>query len=314
MILSYANGTLLGSSGPLYAPDGPIAAPEVTEIPVDGPPPGQSAPSEPPAPAPGKGQSAPPKATKPPAQAPGKGKPAAPSHFHKWVGPDGREHTFADQKELNEFLTKSHMFQSDYSRKSEENKRMAERIRQREKELEKQAEEFKKTREQFASFDKARSTHPDAFKKFADSILAPPSPDESYNQIMSALDERFKPLEERLNDLFSERQFNEEQEKIFSSLSEEFPDLNRGEVEEFMSSLVNDPIAMTRAMVHAMQHRKSLQSGSPEQEQLAAEAAAAAKRNGRMLPGGAPSPAEVEYASVEEARRAGINDARAQGL
>jgi hypothetical protein len=206
------------------------------------------------------------------------------------------------------------MFQSDYSRKSAENKRLSEQLQTRLKEIEKQSEQIAKAREQFSSFEKARQTHPDAFKRFADSILAPPSPDESFSRIESMLEERFKPLEERLNDLFAEKEFNAEQEKIFAALSEEFPDLNRDEVEEFMSSLVNDPTAMTRAMVHSMLYRKGLQQGSPEQEQLAAEAAAAAKRNGRMLPGGKPQVAEASYGSVEEARRAAKEAAQAQGL
>lgn len=316
-MLPYVNGTLLGFGGPLFSPEGLVGS---TEIPAEAPSPGQSGPSEPPAAATDKGQTPPPagkakagKGAKPSAPPTGTGKQAAPTHFHKWVGPDGREHTFADQKALDEFLNKSHMFQADYTRKTQDHTRAMEALQRQRQELETHAKSLKELRERYQSFEKASKTHPDAFKQFADRILAPASADESFSQITSLLDERLSPLEQKLDDLFAEREFNSEQDNVFTRLTEEFPELDRRAVEDFMGNLVNDPLEMTRAMVHALQYRKSLQEGSPEQQQRAAEAAAAARRNGRMLPGGAPPSTEREFGSIKEAHEAARADALAQG-
>lgn len=285
-----------------------------TQIPVQSPPTGQPGPSEPPAAAPAKGQSSPAKGKKPAAPPPGKGQPAAPAEPFYWtLGPDGRRHEFADRKELDEHFKKALNFQSDYSKKTEEAARYAERLRSREQELENQAKSLKELRERYNSFEKASKSHPDAFKSFADRIMGPPSGDETFSSLKSLLDERLSPLEKKLEDIFSERDFNREQDTVFTKLAEEFPDLDRAGVEDFMGTLVNDPLAMTRAMVHALQYRKTLQEGSPEQQQRVAEAAAAAKRNGRMLPGGSPPAGERSFNTLEEAKQAALADARSQG-
>ena len=72
-------------------------------------------------------------------------------------------------------------------------------------------------------------------------------------------------------------------------------DVDRAEVEELMQTLAGDNVGLARAMAHALQHRKSLQPSSPEEQQRIAEIAAS-KRNGRMIPGGAPPAGKVHSA------------------
>lgn len=293
------------------------------EIALDGPPPGEPGPPEPPAPAPGPGPSKPvagaksPAGKKPPAPAPGKGKPAAAKKFyHEHIAPDGRKHTFADAKALNDALSQSFMSQSDYSKKSKVNADYATRLKQREKELETLSESLKKQGEKYASFEKASRTHKPAFDTFSEAILTPPSADGTYDRIMSAMDEKFKGFEEKLtplSDFKEQQQFDSGRDEVFASLLEELPEMNREEVEQLMDTSAGDPLTLTRMFAYAAAHIKTLQPGSPEQQRSVASAAAA-KKKGHLLAGPTATPPDVEYVNIEEARQAGLTDARAQGL
>ena len=286
------------------------------EEPLEGLPAGEPAAPEPPAPASAPGPALPP-GKAPTAPAPGPGKPAAAKKmFHTFISPDGRAHEFESPEALNEAMKSSFMSQKSYSKKTADLATQISKIRAREAELEKTAGSQKEMAEKFKGFKQFMESRPDTFQRFAQEVRTPPSPEESYSQLTSLLDERFKGFEEKLapfNDFMAQQAFDRDQNSVFETLSGEMPDMDRAEVEELMQTLAGDNVGLTRAMAHALQYRKGLQPGSPEEQQRLAEIAAS-KRNGRMIPGGSPPAAKVRFKDNEEAKRQGLLDAQAQGL
>ena len=130
---------------------------------------------------------------------------------------------------------------------------------------------------------------------------------------VKGLFENFEKKLAPLNDFQQQSEFNSGRDEVFTALLEEMPDMNREEVERLMETSADDPLTLTRMFGYAAAHMRTLQPGSPEQQRSVAEAAAA-KKKGRLLAGPTAAPGEVEYVNIEEARQAGLTDARAEGL
>ena len=276
---------------------------------------GEPAAPEPPAPAPAPGPAAP---AAPAAPAPGPGKPtpaAIKKAYYEHTTPDGRLHSFADKPALDEAMKSSFMSQQDYSKKTEQIAKQVATLRAREAEVEKSAASNKEVGEKYAGFKKFYEAKPDAYARLQQAVETPPSPDEAYSQLTSMMDGRFSEFKEMLqpfNDFMAQQAYEKNQDSVFSSLGEEMPDMDRAEVEELMTTLAGDEVGLARAMAQALQFRKGLPAGSPEEQRRIAELATK-KKNGRMLTGGAPPPAEANYANFEEAKRAALADAQAAG-
>ncbi len=284
------------------------------EEPLEGPPAGPPAAPEPPAPAPAPGPAAP-AAPAAPAPGPGKPTPAAVKAFYEHTTPDGRLHSFADKTALDEAMKSSFMSQQDYSKKTKALATQVGTLRAREAEVEKSAASNKEIGEKYSGFKKFYESKPDAYARLQQAVETPPSPDESFAQLTSMIEEKFKGFEEKLtpfNDYMAQQAFEKNQNSVFDTLGEEMPDMDRTEVEGLMTTLAGDEVGLARAMAQALQFRKGLPAGSPEEQRRIAELATK-KKNGRMLTGGNPPPADVGYANIEEAKRAALANAKAAG-
>jgi hypothetical protein len=209
--------------------------------------------------------------------------------FHSYTGDDGKIQSWKTPDELNDFIKKSGMFQSDYTRKTQA-------LSQERDGFKKEMDEFKKSREEWEKNEKAKydrynevlSTRPDIQRILAESVNKPPTPDAMFERAQSYTDEKSTTLEERIAAIEQqgeEARLEQERDKAFGELEQEIQGFDRQTVMDTLQTLdAGDPKSLMAMIFKASKY-------NPVEMQEKVEEKIAAKAGAKMVPGGGgPAP------------------------
>ena len=230
--------------------------------------------------------------------------------FHSYTGDDGNTQSWKTPDELNDFIKKSGMFQSDYTRKTQG------LAADRKKFVDEQSA-FKKSQEEWTSGDKAKydrysqvlSTRPDIQRMLADAVNRPPTPDAAFERAQNYTDEKSTSLEERIAAIErqgEEAKLEQERDKAFGELEGEIPGFDRNTVMDALKTLdAGDPKSLM-AMIYKSSKYNPVEMQQEVEEKIAANAGA------KMVPGGGGPPkkskgsTDLNTAKEEAMREAGL--------
>lgn len=227
--------------------------------------------------------------------------------FHSFTGDDGKTQSWKTADELNGFLKKSGMFQSDYTKKTqglaEERRKFAQ-----------DQEAFKKSQGEWETGDKAKydryssvlSSRPDIQRMLADAVNKPPTPDVAYERAQNYTDEKSTSLEQRIAAIESqgeEAKLEQARDAAFGELETEIPGFDRNTVMESLKTLdASDPKSLMAMIWKAKNY-------NPVEMQQDAEQKIAAKAGASMLPsGGGPAKKSKGSADPKTAREEAMKE------
>ena len=231
--------------------------------------------------------------------------------FHSYTGEDGNVQSWKTPDELNDFIKKSGMFQSDYTRKSQtreaEYRKRMEEVEKKEKEWLKQKEAWEKNeKSKYDRYNEALSRRPHIAQQLARLVDQPTSPDEIFDRSRSYADERYSNLEQELKSIkqrFEEEQLEKERDKYFVELEEELPGFKRDEVMEALQTM--DAGDMKSLMATIWKANKY----NPVEMQEQVEQTIVKNKGAKMAPGGGqPLPKNTGSIDPKQAREEAMRE------
>ena len=236
--------------------------------------------------------------------------------FHTYTGADGKKTDFGTADDLDGFLSKSAMFQSDYTRKTQalsaREKELQAEHDKRTKEHEANTESLNKAMKRYSDFETQMARNPMKARQMESIVNRPTGPDEILERAQAALEEKMNPMLERL-DAFEADQKQKELEatrdQIEAEMAAEYSDFNKDEVRTLLNSLNPENLKGLYETMH-----KATRYQSPLEARKAVEQDLARKESAGLVSGGGSPPSETPsgFQTPQEATRQAYKDAGIQ--
>lgn len=212
---------------------------------------------------------------------------------------------FRNAQELEREFKDSYLRRADYQRKTQTLAEQRKEVEQRQKELEDQYKEFVRKKQTYDQWDQTLKSRPDLYNKLLQ-IGTNPGPETYGLKAQAYADEKIKSLEDKLNSILEERQYekkNKELEDIYSEMAQVYPDFDRDAVHSRLEELTTGEL---RPLIQNLYYANK-GSITPEQIEQTMLKNQQAKQRAKMMPsGGGQVSNKKAFKNLKEAKQAAL--------